>query len=77
MDLKPNSHFTELSGVRDNIFPVFWLDEGGDIDKPNADEYNRMLRTPVVIVKVLTYLGCFVFGMVLLFGGAFWGICVN
>ena len=41
-----------LRNVRPNLFPIFWLDEGADLDEKNSKKYHKMLTTPLNAVKV-------------------------
>ena len=52
-----------MNNVRDNIFPLIWLDEGGDLDQANADIFDDMYTKPVTIAAVLTYGVCFGIGI--------------
>jgi len=57
---------------RDNIpaFPIFWLDEGADIDQENIDKVKSMVTTPLILLDAAKY------GMIALGGALFLGAAV-
>lgn len=38
------------------LYPLFWVDEHFDIDKPNADNFVRQVKIPLLFVEIGKYL---------------------
>ena len=55
LPLKPSSKFSELNSVKENVFPLAWVDEGADIDSdPDlVKEARAFLVTPFVAVDAV------------------------
>jgi hypothetical protein len=47
------------------LSPLFWLDEHFEIDKVNADKFNREVKLPLDVINVGKYV-VFVVGMILI-----------
>ena len=62
LPLKPSSKFTVLNSVKENVFPLAWVDEGADIDDENLKKAKGFLVTPFIAVDatmgVMIALGC-------------------
>ena len=62
LPLKPSSKFSVLNSVKENVFPLAWVDEGADIDDENLKKAKGFLVTPFIAVDatmgVMIALGC-------------------
>ena len=54
LPLKPSSKFSELNSVKENVFPLAWVDEGADIDDENTKKAKGLLVTPFIAVDAVT-----------------------
>ena len=53
--LSPTDKIDVLKSVRGNLFPIIWLDEGGDVDAATEAIFDDMYTKPVTFVAVLTW----------------------
>ena len=71
VELQRVPRVTALRDVRGGaVFPMVWIDEGAELDDENEKIFKDMFATPILIVQVLVYGGCYVLGAVLLGLGA-------
>lgn len=44
-----------MKNINDTIMPMFWVDEGADIDQENIDKIKSKLVTPILLLNVVQW----------------------
>lgn len=44
-----------MKNIPEVMFPLFWVDENFEIDKPNADKFVSQVKRPLAILNAMKY----------------------
>ncbi|CAF0969014.1 unnamed protein product [Rotaria sordida] len=51
-----DSKINAISHIHPLVYPMFWVNEHGEIDKPNADIFHKKVSVPLTALIILKYL---------------------
>ncbi|CAF3768756.1 unnamed protein product [Rotaria sp. Silwood1] len=51
-----DSKIGPLSHIHPLVYPMFWVNEHGEIDKPNADMFHKKVSVPLTVLMILKYI---------------------
>ncbi|CAF1499933.1 unnamed protein product [Rotaria magnacalcarata] len=51
-----DSAISAISRIRPVVYPMIWIDEHAEIDKPNADKFRKKVTVPITALHVMKYL---------------------